>query len=402
MTRCILVCAGWNVRARSSLGANSLTWIAMTIRAAMTHNTSATPSPRDPAVARLLDDTRRICAMPAPPFGEGPRAELVASMLGEAGALARIDDAGNVIAPLGPQGDDTLVFAAHLDTVFPAETEIAFVEGDGQLAAPGVGDNSIAVAALLHLARHFHERTLSRPVALVATVGEEGLGDLRGAKALLDELAVGAFVALEGQMLDSIKLAAVGSVRLRVTVRGPGGHPWRDRGTPSATHGLIDALSGALAEAHAADVVLNVGTMRGGTVINAIAGEAVAELDLRSEDDRLLQATASRIEEIVGWTPEGLKTTVEALGRRPGGRIADDHPLVQAARRARERAGLPPADEGAASTDANAAYGRGIPAITVGVTTGANAHRLDEYIDLAPIARGLRSLEALAEELATR
>jgi len=358
--------------------------------------------PSDGAVARLLDDTRRICAMPAPPFGEGARAELVAWMLEQAGAPARIDETGNVIAPLGPERDDTLVFAAHLDTVFAADTEIAFVEGDGRIAAPGVGDNSIAVAALLHLARHLETRTLTRPVALVATVGEEGLGDLRGAKALLDELPVAAFVALEGQMLDSIKTAAVGSVRLRVTIRGPGGHPWGDRGTQSAAHGLVDALSGALAEAHAAGIVLNVGTLRGGTVINAIAGEAVAELDLRSEDDGLLQATASRIEEIVGWTHEGLATTVDTLGRRPGGRIAPDHPLLAAARRARERAGLPSAEEGASSTDANAALGRGIPAVTVGVTTGGNAHRLDEYIDIAPIARGLRSLEALAEELATR
>lgn len=353
----------------------------------------------DIAVARLLDDTRRICAMPAPPFGEGPRAELVAWMLGEAGAPARIDDTGNVIAVLGPEGDDAVVFAAHLDTVFEAGTEIAFTESDGRLAAPGVGDNSIAVASLLHLARHLKDRPLARPVALVATVGEEGLGNLRGAQALLDELPVGAFIAVEGQLLHAIKTAAVGSIRLRVTVRGPGGHPWSDRGTASAAHGLVDALSGALAEAHAAGIVLNVGTMRGGTVINAIANEAVAELDMRAEDDGLLQATAKRVEEIVGWAPDGLETTVETLGRRPGGRIAGDHPLVEAARRARERAGLPRAEEGASSTDANAAYGRGIPAITVGVTTGGHAHRLDEYIDLAPVASGLAALEALADEL---
>jgi len=356
--------------------------------------------PSDDAVARLLDDTRRICAMPAPPFGEGPRAELVAWMLGEAGADARIDEIGNVIARLGPSGDDAVVFAAHLDTVFAPGTEIRFEESDGRLAAPGVGDNSIAVAALLHLAHHLKDRPLTRPVALVATVGEEGLGNLRGAEALLDQLAVGAFVAVEGQMLHAIKTAAVGSVRLRVTVRGPGGHPWSDRGTPSAAHGLVDALSGALAEAHAAGIVLNVGTMRGGTVINAIANEAVAELDLRAENDGLLQATAKRVQEVVAWAPAGLETTVEALGRRPGGRVAPDHPLVAAARRARERAGLPPAEEGASSTDANAAYGRGVPAITVGVTTGGHAHRLDEYIDLEPIAGGLAALEALAEELA--
>jgi tripeptide aminopeptidase len=213
-------------------------------------------------------------------------------------------------------------------------------------------------------------------------------------------MAVGAFVAVEGQMLDAIKLAGVGSIRLRLTVRGPGGHPWGDRGTPSAVHGLVDLLAGALAEAHGADVVLNVGVIRGGTVINAIAGEASAEIDLRAEDDGALRAVAARVQEVLEWTPAGLEVAVEPIGRRPGGRIAPDHPLVAAARRARERAGLPPAEEGASSTDANAAYGRGIPAITVGVTTGGGAHRLDEYIDLAPLGRGLAALEALAEDLA--
>jgi tripeptide aminopeptidase len=356
--------------------------------------------PSDPDVARVVAEARRICAMPAPPFGEGPRAELVAWLFREAGTPAEIDATGNVVARLGPEGGDTVVFAAHLDTVFEEGTEIAFREGDGRLAAPGIGDNSVAVAALLHLARHLTDARLTRPLALVATVGEEGLGDLRGAKALLDEMPVGAFVAVEGQMLDAIKTAGVGSVRLRVTVRGPGGHPWSDRATPSAAHALVDALAGALAEAHNAGIVLNVGTLHGGTAINAIAGEAVAELDLRAEDDGLLQATAKRVEEVLRWAPDGLETTIELLGRRPGGRIADDHSLVRAARRARERAGLPPAEEGASSTDANAAHGRGIPAITIGVTTGGHVHRLDEYIDLEPIAAGLTALEALVEELA--
>jgi acetylornithine deacetylase/succinyl-diaminopimelate desuccinylase-like protein len=361
----------------------------------------AMPPPEDRPAARVIEDTRRICAMPAPPFAEGPRAELVAFLLGEIGVAARIDDTGNVIAaPGGAEGPDAVVFAAHLDTVFAEGTEIAFAEGDGRLAAPGVGDNSIAVAALLHLARHLRGRTVTRPVVLAATVGEEGLGDLRGAKALLDDLDIGAFIAVEGQMLDAIKTAGVGSVRLRVTVRGPGGHPWSDRGTPSALHHLVDLLAGALGEAHAAGIVLNVGVVRGGTVINAIAGEASAELDLRSEDDGLLRGTAARVEEVLAWSPDGLEVAVEPLGRRPGGRVAPDHPLVAAARRARERAGLPPAEEGASSTDANAAYGRGIPAITVGVTTGGNAHRLDEYIDLGPVAKGLAALEALADDLA--
>jgi tripeptide aminopeptidase len=350
-------------------------------------------------VQRVVQEARRICAVPAPPFGEAERGLLVAALLAEAGAPARIDATGNVIAELGGSGPDTVVFAAHLDTVFPAGTHIAFGEGGGRLAAPGVGDNSIAVAALLHLARRLAGRELRRPGALVATVGEEGLGDLRGAKALLDEVACGAFVAIEGLTLAAIKVTGVGSVRLRATVTGPGGHPWIDRGTPSAVHGLAEALAAALREARAAGAVVNAGVIAGGTAINTIASEATAEIDLRSEDGEALAATAGRVRAALEAVDEALEATVETLGRRPAGAIAADHPLLQAARRARARAGLPPAREDAASTDANAAYGRGIPAITVGVTTGGNAHRLDEYVDLAPIPAGLHALAALADEV---
>jgi acetylornithine deacetylase/succinyl-diaminopimelate desuccinylase-like protein len=128
-------------------------------------------------------------------------------------------------------------------------------------------------------------------------------------------------------------------------------------------------------------------------------GAAFEEVDLRAEDDAALRAGVERVRAALEAVGEGLRTTVESLGRRPAGAIDPRHPLLQAARRARERAGLPPAREDAASTDANAAYGRGIPAITVGVTTGGNAHRPDEYIDLAPIRGGLAALTALAEEV---
>jgi acetylornithine deacetylase/succinyl-diaminopimelate desuccinylase-like protein len=348
---------------------------------------------------RVLAEARRICAVPAPPFGEAERGRLVAALFAEAGVTATTDATGNVIAALGGGGPDTTVFAAHLDTVFPAGTTIAFEEGDGRLAAPGIGDNSIAVAALLHLARRLASRPVGRPVALVATVGEEGLGDLRGAKALLDEVECGAFVAVEGMTLEAIKVQGVGSVRLRATVSGPGGHPWIDRGAPSAVHGLAQGVAAALREARAAGVVVNVGVIEGGTAVNTIAGRATAEIDLRSPDDAVLRAAAGRVRGALEALEEGLEAAVEPLGRRPAGAIAADHPLLEAARRARERAGLPPAREDAASTDANAAYGRGIPAITVGVTTGRNAHRLDEEIDLEPVPAGLAALAALADEV---
>jgi tripeptide aminopeptidase len=306
-----------------------------------------------------------------------------------------------VIAELGagPAADE-IVLAAHLDTVFAGDTEIVFREQDGRLAAPGIGDNSLAVAALVHLARRLRALPLRRPVVLAATVGEEGLGDLRGAKALVQARPCQAFIAVEGMMLDSLTVAAVGSLRFRLTVRGPGGHPWSDRGNPSAIHGILGPLQAIADRAGRAGVVVNVGVIGGGTVINAIAGTASAELDLRSEDEGALRTAAEVVRDAFAGLGNGLELEIEGLGHRPGGRLDPAHELLSAARAARARAGLPEATESASSTDANAAHGRGIPAITVGVSTGANAHRLDEYIDLGPIPAGLASLEALVDELA--
>jgi tripeptide aminopeptidase len=349
---------------------------------------------------RIIAEAREICAVPAPTFAEGPRGDLVARMLSDAGARPARDEVGNVIAELGEgPAADALILAAHLDTVFDADTEIVFHEQDGRLAAPGLGDNSFGVAAIVHLARRLHPRRLTRRVVLAATVGEEGLGDLRGAKALLDERECGAFIAVEGQMLNSITIAAAGSLRFRLTVSGPGGHPWSDRDSPSAIHGLIGPLTAIVQRVRQTGVVVNVGVIRGGTVINAIATEASAELDLRSEDETALRAAARIVEESFAGLRPGLQLHMQPIGHRPAGRIDSGHPLLAAARAARQRAGLPPVPEIASSTDANAAHGRGIPAITVGVTTGGNAHRLDEYVDLPPVAGGLAALDILVDEL---
>jgi tripeptide aminopeptidase len=353
------------------------------------------------AAARVIQDARTICAVPAPTFSEAARGELVAQLFTAAGVVPDRDVAGNVIARLGDgPAAEAIVFAAHLDTVFAAGTEIVLREQDGRLAAPGIGDNSLAVAALVHLVRHFGGRPLRRPVVLAATVGEEGLGDLRGAKALVESVPCAAFVAVEGMMLNSLTVVAVGSVRFRLTVDGPGGHPWSDRENPSAIHAILGPLRAIVEELRAQDLVANVGVIAGGTVINAIAGKASAELDIRSEDDGALRRAADTVRDAFDGLDPGLTVTIEPLGHRPGGRLDPGHELLAAAQVARRRAGLPAAPEEASSTDANAAHGRGIPAITVGVSTGANAHRLDEYIDLEPIPAGLASLEALVDELA--
>jgi tripeptide aminopeptidase len=349
-------------------------------------------------IHQLLDDAVRICAVPAPTFAEGPRAELVAGRLTELGGAPEIDEAGNVLCRFGPAAGEAAVFAAHLDTVFGPDQpiEIRRDEAAGRIHGPGIGDNSLGVAGLLGLARRFAARPPSRPLVLAATVGEEGLGDLRGAKHLLATLPCRAFIALEGAMLDSIRTAGIGSVRYRARVTGPGGHSWGDRGTASAVHGLVQAATRLLAEPAPAGLARNIGRIGGGTSINTIAAAAELELDLRAADPEVLAQAAARARALLEEPADGLEIVVETIGERPSGAIPDAHPLLGAARQARARAGLPPAQEGPSSTDANAAYGRGIPAITIGLTTGAHAHRLDEYIDTGPLAGGWAALEQLA------
>lgn len=367
-------------------------------------DTPGVSSGSSPDIERLIDDAKAICAVPAPTFDEAQRAAFVRDRLAALGAPPQLDAVGNVLCAFGPPKGQAIVFAAHLDTVFAAEQPIV-VEHDragGRISAPGIGDNSLAVAALLALARDFASEPPASRVILAGTVGEEGLGDLRGAQHLLGTVACQMFVAVEGAMLHSIKHLGVGSTRYRITYSGTGGHSWTDRGAPSALHGLIEVAARFLAEPPPDGVARNVGTMRGGTTINTIAAQASLELDLRAQHPEPLAATAAMVRDLFGRAPEGLTAEVQCIGERPCGGLAAGHPLLAAARRARQTVGLPAATEGASSTDANAAYGRGIPAITVGLTTGGNGHRTDEYIDLGPLAAGMSALRHLARDLAGR
>ena len=304
-----------------------------------------------------------------------------------------------MLARFGPRDGAASIVAAHLDTVFPHDTPLQPRRDDGLLHGPGIGDDCLGLAALLHLARRLAAGPPpEHPIVLAATVGEEGLGNLRGARALLDTQPCDAFVAIEGHGRDTLQVAGIGSARMRARFTAPGGHSWGDRGAPSAVHALLAA--GARAVEAAGDAHINLGVVRGGTSVNTIAADALCEIDLRDGDDAALDATYARVERALREaTPPGVQLTIEPLGRRPAGATPTDHPLVAAARAARREAGLPPAEENASSTDANAALGRGVPAVCVGLTHGANAHRPDEQIQLEPLAAGLTALDVLVERL---
>ncbi len=316
-------------------------------------------------------------------------------LLRGAGAEPWVDTDGSVLARFGPAGP-ALVVAAHLDTVFPRDTPLEPTRKGARLCGPGIGDNSVALATLVSIAGTLHQarQPLTTPVLLAATVCEEGLGDLRGIRGVLDREPAVAVIALEGHGIDGLVNRGVASARIIVSSSGPGGHSWGDRGTPSAIHGILEAGLAVLGIGGRANV--NVGVIEGGTSVNTIARSARLEVDVRSLDDAEVDDAVARIRAAVARP----SIEVELVGRRSGGGIAADHPLVEQVQRARCAVGLGPATLDAASTDANAAYGRGLPAVAIGLTRGGAAHTADEWIDLAALRHGVAAATHLVRALA--
>jgi acetylornithine deacetylase/succinyl-diaminopimelate desuccinylase-like protein len=344
-------------------------------------------------VERIAADTAWLCGIPAPTGHEAERARAVAERLRELGLEPALDAVGNVVCRVGPAGP-ALTLCAHLDTVFPDRGPQPAVRDGARLVGPGVGDNALGLAALLAVARALAADPPTGPVVLAATVGEEGLGDLRGVTHLLDTKPVRALIAIEGHGIDSLAVGAVASARVRVTCIGPGGHSWSDQGQPSAVHALVAAAERILAAAPPA--IANIGVIEGGTAVNAIAERASLLLDLRHVDPASVDQALARVERAAHTAPvAGVATAVEVVGRRPGGEGAASAALVALAREARDAVGLGVAEEHPASTDANAAIGRGIPALGVGISRGDDAHTERESVAVPPIAHGAAALLAL-------
>jgi len=359
----------------------------------------------------LLELSLQIQQRPAPTGDEAERAQWIGAYLRSAGfESVAIDDLGNVfVCVRGVRPQPALVVTAHTDTVFPAGADLSIRHDDGlqRIYGPGLGDNSVGVAALLWLAEQL--RTLPPPpvdIWLVANTGEEGNGNLRGMRAAMDRLhaVAGACIVLEGMGLSRIVHRALGSRRFRIAVKAPGGHSWSDFGAASAVHVLVQ-LAADLSRLQPPAVprtTFNIGVIAGGTSVNTIAQHASLELDLRSEDAATLTGLVAQVHHIVAryqtsrWQQAGVHVMVEVIGDRPGGAVADDHPLVQAAFRSLTSLGIPPqGNMRISSTDANIPLSRGVPAVCIGITDGANAHRFDEWITPELLPKGMQHLMAL-------
>jgi tripeptide aminopeptidase len=350
----------------------------------------------------VLEKQAAICQIPAPPFKEAARAAAYRREFVAIGyPNARIDSIGNVIAELRGGTGPTILITGHLDTVFPEGTAVAVKRTGTRMEGPGIGDDCRGLAVVLAVARVFKEHSLAPAgrVLFVGNVGEEGPGNLRGTRWLLEREFKGQvnyFISVDG-VGSNITSRAVGSHRYTITVSGPGGHSYGDFGVPNPTHALGRAIAriSDLTVPSAPKTTFNVGILRGGTSVNSIAMSAQMDIDMRSEsaqelneiDRKIRAAVASAVaDEQKRWPSSNVKLQIkyDTIGIRPTGAQSDDVPIVQVAIAAGKAVGYSPSTN-ASSTDANMPIAMGIPGITIdGGGRGDGAHSLGEWYDDGP------------------
>jgi tripeptide aminopeptidase len=385
--------------------------------------TAASDPQNDPRIARVLEILRsganaiteeqvRITEIPAPPFQESARAAYMKKILAATGLRVESDEAGNVIGEWPGASTDVVMLTAHMDTVFPAGTEVRVKREGGRLLAPGISDNGTGLAALVALSRAFHEAKIktNSTILFAADVGEEGEGNLRGMRALVDayKKRLNYVIALDGSATEYVTTAALASRRVEITINGPGGHSWSDFGAPNPIHALGRGIARfvVVRVPESPRTSFNIGEIEGGTSVNSIPSSAHMKVDLRSESETELSTLEGTLrdamkagidEEMSAARERGmagvsnlLSLKINVLGVRPAGELPENSPLLAALLAADNQLGNRSRRE-RSSTDANIPLSLGIPAISLGAGgRSGGAHTLDEWYDPAGRELGLQ------------
>jgi acetylornithine deacetylase/succinyl-diaminopimelate desuccinylase-like protein len=348
--------------------------------------------------AATFAEQRRITEIASPPYKEKVRSEYYLKRMQELGFKdARIDAEGNVIALRKGTGGGhpKLVIAGHIDTVFPEGTDVTVKEKDGTFVAPGLGDDARGLVTLLSIIKAMNANGISTvgDIMFVGDVGEEELGNLRGVKALFrDHTDIDGFISVDGLSIDRVINLGTGSHRYEFVFRGPGGHSFQEFGLPSAIHAMGRSIAKIADLQTPSDpkTTFTVGTVSGGTSVNAIASEAHMTVDMRSNaTDELLKLEAKLFDQVkqavaeenARWKTDKLTVETKLIGDRPAGNTAADSPIVQAAHKA--VAAVAPGQTvtfSGSSTDSNQPMSLGIPAVTIGGGgEGGNWHSINEW-----------------------
>jgi acetylornithine deacetylase/succinyl-diaminopimelate desuccinylase-like protein len=354
-----------------------------------------------------LEEAITIQQIAAPTFDERRRADYVYNRFKAQGLDSlEIDAVQNVYGRLAGTNSHlpAILICAHTDTVFDVGTPLDIQRQGNRVYGPGVGDNSLGVAALLTLVDVLREQRLPVDIWFVANSREEGLGDLGGMRAAYEKLSpcLRAALIIEGIAFGRVYHAGIAVRRLEISCRTPGGHSWLHFGRPSAIHALmkLGTQITALVPPTSPRTTYNIGVINGGRSVNSIASDASMLLDLRSEERAALAALEKEVMDLIeGNRAEEIDFSVKVVGDRPAGSIPLTHPLVQLADEVLKSIAVQPIYE-AGSTDANVPLAFGLPAITVGVSYGGNAHRTDEYLETTNIPDGLWQLFLIATGVA--
>lgn len=355
---------------------------------------------------QVIDDACAIQQIPAPTFHEQERAIFLLSQWKNLyQIISEIDEAGNVLTYLpGKETKFQLVITAHLDTVFPSEFPLILKRDDNRIYGPGIGDNALGCATLLYIPTLIEKFSLNHGnIWLVATTGEEGLGNLKGMHALLKRFKniPTVYLSLEGIGLGCILHRGLGVNRYRIEIQTRGGHSWTDAGSPSAIHEIV-RLTRQLLDIKlptSPRTTLNIGTIHGGTSINSIASHAFIEVDVRSESSNILEIIEKQVQDILHqYSFDDVQVSLTPVGNRPAGSISEYHPLVKLIENILNEINIP-FKKDIASTEANLPLHFGIPAVTIGITRGARAHTAEEFIECAPVQYGLLQLAEIIRKI---
>jgi tripeptide aminopeptidase len=383
---------------------------------------------RDPSVVRALewlganttwitDQQIHLTEIPAPEFNEAQRGQFLRRLFEANGLVVRVDQIGNVIGERpGSDPKAVVLLAAHLDTVFPSDADVRVKRSDNRLRAPGISDNGAGLAALAGIARALSESDVrtAKTIVLAGDVGEEGEGNLRGMRALVEEYGprLSAVIAVDGPSAEHITTQGIASRRIEVTITGPGGHSWSDFGVPNP----ITALSRGIVRFSGIKLPdnprtsYNFGVIEGGQSVNSIPARAVAKVDLRSEDEKQLTRMENALrdamqagvrDEAYGSraSRDSIQVSFRSLGTRPAGTLPGNSPLLQTIRDVDRLLGNRSRLE-RSSTDANIPLSLGIPAVAIGAGgTGGGSHTLGEWYDPSGRELGLKRLFLTAVSL---
>jgi tripeptide aminopeptidase len=360
-------------------------------------------------VTWINDQQSRLTEIPAPSFQEQKRAAAVKALLTEQGLTVQSDKIGNVIGELrGASDKEIVMLTAHLDTVFPEGTDVRVKQEGERLVAPGISDNGTGLAALLGIARAMHIAKVrpQRTILFAANVGEEGEGNLRGMRALIDayRTKLRAVIVLDGSGVDHVTTKALASRRMEVVITGPGGHSWSDFGIPNPISALVRGSVRFINTKvpMSPRTTFNLGQVEGGTSVNSIPYEAKLKVDLRSEsEDELVRLETALRECMAAGVKDEMDNARERnrgklewkltnIGSRPGGELPADAALLSALRAADDFVGNQSRLE-RSSTDANIPLSLGIDAIAIGAGgNGGGAHSLQEWYEPAGRELGLK------------